>query len=325
MLSTYTWEKPFSRSFRFTFWLLLALVIAAVMWAYVAHKQIYIVARGSLEPKGQVITLATPVAGRVVAVHVEPWEDVQGGEVLFELDALGTNEEQSDLELAKREAELTETLHAVAIAEEDVVQQTRLFTQNKELWDAGALAKNDYLVAEENLRKAQETVAQLKARLESNQLAKKQSEGERRIFVKSETSGRVSELAVRSSGAVVSYGEPLAHVLPENVPLIFRAFISEASRPRLQVGSKAEIAWNGLPRQKYGVTPGEVSAVSPTVSVQDGQALYEIEIRARGLELSYQDKKETVLPGMAGEVRIISKNQRVLFLIWDWLRGVRVE
>jgi multidrug resistance efflux pump len=167
MTSSYTWEKPFSNSFRFTFYLLLTLALAGLCWGYWTKTQVYVLVPGSLEPKGQMITLAAPVAGRVVSVTATPWAEVQKGDVLFELDALGTNNEQSQLQLSIKEAELREVQHSLAVASEDVSQQQRLFGQATELWEAGAIPKNDYLLAQENLNKAAETVAQLEARLEN--------------------------------------------------------------------------------------------------------------------------------------------------------------
>jgi multidrug resistance efflux pump len=322
MTSSYTWEKPFSNSFRFTFYLLLAFVIAGLGWGYWTKTQVYVLVPGSLEPKGQMITLAAPVAGRVVSVTATPWAEVQKGDVLFEFDALGTNSEQSQLQLSIKEAELREVQHSLAVAQEDVSQQQRLFGQARELWEAGAIPKNDYLLAEETLNKSKETLAQLEARLETATLTLTQTQQNSSFTIRSETAGRIAQLAVRNEGDIVSYGTPLAEVLPDDVPLIFKALAPESSRPKLRVGAEAEIAWNGLPRQKYGVTSGKVVAISPTAVVKDGRAVYEVEIEMERLELSYKDKVQQVLPGMAGEVRVISSKQNVLGLLWDWLRGV---
>jgi multidrug resistance efflux pump len=325
MTTSYTWEKPFAKSFRFTFYLLLALVLAGLTWAYWTKTQVYVLVPGSLEPKGQMVTLAAPVAGRVVNVKATPWASVQKGEVLFEIDALGTNQEQSQLQLSIKEAELREAEHSVAAAKEDVTQQQRLYEQAVLLWEAEAIPKNDYLLAQENFNKAKETLAQLEARLETATLALEQTQQNSSFIIISETTGRVAQLTVRNEGDIVSYGTPLAEVLPDNVPLIFKALAPESSRPKLKVGASAEIAWNGLPRQKYGVSQGEVVAISPTVIAKDGQAVYEIEIAVQSLELRHKDKMQTVLPGMAGEVRIISSRQNVLSLVWDWLRGVNKD
>lgn len=325
MTSSYVWEKPFSKSFRFTFYLLLAFVLAGLAWGYWTKTQVYVLVPGSLEPKGQMVTLAAPVNGRVVRVAASPWAEVRQGQILFEIDALGTNNEQSQLQLNIKEAELREVEHSLAIAKEDVTQQQRLFEQTVELWEAGAVPKNDYLAAQESFNKSKETLAQLEARLETATLSLTQTQQNKNVIIKSETIGRIAQLAIRNEGDIVSYGAPLAEVLPDNVPLIFKALAPESSRPKLRVGATAEIAWNGLPRQKYGVSKGQVLAISPTAIVKDGRAVYEIEIAVESLELSYKDKTQTVLPGMAGEVRVISSKQNVLSLIWDWLRGINKD
>lgn len=325
MTSSYTWEKPFTKSFRFTFWLLLAFVIAALAWGYWTKAQVYVLVPGNLEPKGQMLSIAAPVAGRIVKVTATPWAEVAEGETLFEIDALGSNLEQSQLQLAIKQAELNETQHSVAVAREDVTQQLRLFEQATQLWEAGAVPKNEYLAAQENFNKAKETLAQLEARLETATLALTQTQQNSSVIIQSKVSGRIAQLVIRNEGDIVSYGATLAEVLPSDVPLVFKAFASEANRPKLRVGAEAEIAWNGLPRQKYGVSSGKVVAISPTATIKDGRAGYEIEIVLESLGLRYQNKSQTVLPGMAGEVRIISSRQNVLGLIWDWLRGINKD
>lgn len=115
---------PFSRTLRslaadnFKIWML-GLLSAALMiggwiaWAIVARVPIYAVTeQARLEAGPDVYYIESPIAGRVVAVHVEVGKEVKTGEVLFELDAvdqqLDLREEQTRRSIVAPQISVTE-------------------------------------------------------------------------------------------------------------------------------------------------------------------------------------------------------------------------
>ena len=318
---THTWERPFNQGARLTFWLLLACVVAAVVWAALAKVQVYALTRGVLEPKGKMLVLAAPAAGRIVAVNAELWGEVTPGQALFELDAVGSDKAQSELQLAAKRAQLEEAQRSLALSQETLAQAERVYAQKATLWQAQAIPKNELLEAEEALAQAREALGQAQARLSATDLEGQQLEHDLKVGISSPEAGHVATLNVRHVGKVVSYGETLAEVLPQDVPLVFKAYARESDRAKIEAGARAEIAWNSFPRQKYGVTSGKVLGISPTSTDQDGQMVYEVEIGLNTLTINSSSKQLPILPGMAGEARIISARQSALSLLWDWLRG----
>ena len=79
-------ESPPSPVSRAVLWCLVALTVAATLWASVGHVDIVATAPGKLVPAGQVKLLQSLSAGTVKAIHVADGECVRAGQVLIELD-----------------------------------------------------------------------------------------------------------------------------------------------------------------------------------------------------------------------------------------------
>jgi HlyD family secretion protein len=93
------WERPVAARWRLVFWLMLALVGAALVWATLTEIEVYVVARGRLEPRSPGAVLGAPAAGRVTSIEVRPDETVDAGRVLAVLDALGTDADDTRFQL----------------------------------------------------------------------------------------------------------------------------------------------------------------------------------------------------------------------------------
>jgi multidrug resistance efflux pump len=101
------WERPVAARWRLVFWLMLALVGAVVVWAALTEIEVYVVARGRLEPRSPGAVLRAPIAGRVTGLEAKPDETVDAGAVLMVLDALGTDAEDTRFQLETQRARVT--------------------------------------------------------------------------------------------------------------------------------------------------------------------------------------------------------------------------
>ena len=317
---THTWEQPFNQGARVTLWLLVGCVAAGVVWAALTQVQVYALSRGVLAPTGKTVVVTASSAGRVTRVQTSLWSRVTPESTLFELDAVGSDAQQSALQRDAKRAQLEVETHALRLAQEAETQAQRLFDQNERLMAAGAVSKNDYLATEASLNGAHEALGQAQARLEVARSELAQLEQNLSVDIRSPVAGRVIALPVQYVGTV-SQNDVLAEILPEGVPLVFKAFAREADRAKLREGARAEVAWNSLPKQKYGVTSGRVVGISPTSTLRDGEMGYEIEIELEKLTVTTARSTQALLPGMAGEARVISSKQSALSLLWDWIRG----
>jgi len=100
-------ETPPSPAGRATLWIIIALSVAALLWAAIGKVDIVAVASGKLVPSGQVKVLQSLSAGTVKAIHVADGERVRAGQSLIELDPTMTQADQgrvtAELEAANQE------------------------------------------------------------------------------------------------------------------------------------------------------------------------------------------------------------------------------
>jgi multidrug efflux pump subunit AcrA (membrane-fusion protein) len=314
---TMEWHRPLWSGTRFTVWILIVLVIAAVAWASVTKMQVYALVQGKLEPKGNMIEANAGYGGRVLEVRVKPWDHVSKGDVLLVFDALATDARDSAAQLEKTKLEQEQALQALALAQVDVSSQQRLFDDQRVLYDIGAVARNDFENARDALRKAHLSVSQANARLAGARLEQRRLEERRRTVLFAPVSGQVASLSVEHPGELVAPGAKAAEIVPDGVPLVLRGYVAEADRPKLRGGAVAEVSWNAYPRQKYGFTAGRVTGISPTSAGR-----YEVLIGFDHLELRGEYGVRRLLPGMTAEARAIATTKTALEMLWDWVRGV---
>lgn len=84
-------------------------------------------------------------------------------------------------------------------------------------------------------------------------------------------SGTVQQLAVTTLGQVVTQGQPLLVIVPENQPMTVEALIPAADFGFIKAGQKVVIKLDAFPFDRYGVINGKVSRISQD-SVYDKDA-----------------------------------------------------
>ncbi len=318
----FEWEHPPARKSRWVLWSLLVLLGGLVMGAWVTPVQVYALAPGALEPRGQLLRLTAPTSGRLTFVGLQSGESVQKGQHLFTLDGLGSSPEEARLQLETSRAQAEEAARTLAQVREQLAQRQRIAQLQTRLYTAGAIARVEYLEALENLRQSEAAVRVAEARVATLKAQTKALESRRTTRVFSPASGRVLSLSGHRTGESVMAGQILAEILPQDVPLVFKAYLPERERPKLRRGALAEVAWNAFPRQRFGTSRGTVIRISPTTVVYNNQAVYELEIALESLQLASAEGSRQVVPGMVGEARIVAARRSALSLFWDWVRGV---
>ncbi len=316
------WELPPARKSRWVLWLLLLILGTLVVGAWLTPVQVYALAPGALEPRGQVLRVLAPSGGRLAYVGVQPGQLVQKGQRLYTLDGLGSSPEEARLQLQTAMAQAEEAVRTLAQVREQLAQRRRIAQIQTSLYQVGAIARVEYLEALENLRQAEAAVRVAEARVTTLRAQAQTLKSRRNIHLNSPATGRILTLSSHRAGEPVMAGQVLAEVLPQDVPLVFRAYLPERERPKLRAKAEAEVAWNAFPRQRFGTSRGTVERISPSTVVYNNQAVYEIEISLPSLTLSSAEGTRQVVPGMLGEARIVAARRSALSLLWDWVRGV---
>lgn len=317
------WERRQHRAPTVLVVTLLAGLVGAGLWASQAPVQIYALAVGTLEPRGEIVGVDASVSGRVTRVLVKPWQRVTKNQVLFEIDATGTDATDSKLQQDVLLAQLEEAERDAALIKNEWLEQSKQVSLIAELYGVGTVARLELETARTKLDRSKLTLQRSEIRIRSLGLQLQQLQRRSRLLMRSPSTGLLTQLTVRSTAQTVQAQSRLAEILPEGIPLEFRAVLPESERPKVRVGAKAEISWNGFPRTQFGVTNGKVLAISPISSgaTPATRTSFELRIVPDQLEIARSNGRRAV-PGLAGEVRIIASRKTMLELAWDWLRGL---
>ncbi len=141
--------------------------------------------------------------------------------------------------------------------------------------------------------------------------------------------GILATLNLRNPGQTVSAGEIIAQIVPNDIPLQIKAFVTPEHRSKLNEGQPALMRVSACPYPDYGTLNGTVSQISKdTITPQSARPAanqssapglgrnipptYEITIAPSHLHLSRGAAQCTIEVGMEGTVDVISREETVL-------------
>ena len=204
--------------------------------------------------------------------------------------------EAMDQEIQKEMAKLAEARDVQATTDSAYRQQTMT-----ELVDA----KQKLNTYQEELTKANETNVQSE--------------------ITAPVSGRVNQLAVHTVGGVVSEGQGLMMIVPEDATLEIEAYADNKDIGFIQQGQEAEVKVETFNFQKFGMVEAKVAEISPD-AVEPSKDNKERGGKYR-LALSIEDDKSGIelAPGMNVTAEIKIKKKRVIDFFLDPFRRYKDE
>ncbi|WP_425144803.1 efflux RND transporter periplasmic adaptor subunit [Deinococcus sp.] len=314
----YRWERPLNVGVRWTFWLLLALIAALLAWAAVARVEVYALVGGSAATLTPPASVTAPLGGHITALYVQSFQHVRRGQALLRLDVVGSDAQDSALQLSVQRDLITQAVRDQAALQAALSQKERAAEQAGALYRLGSGSRQDAQNAQADLDVALANIQKVEAQLQSARAQYQQLSRRQEVVLSSPADGQLTGLADLHVGLTVLAGQSLAQVVVAGEPLIFKGQGLESDRPKLRLGAEVELAWNGYPRQKYGVTHGTLAAVAPISSGNPGSAAaYDLQVRLADTRI----QGRPILPGMLAEARVISGRKTALALFWDWVRG----
>lgn len=223
-------------------------------------------------------------------------------------------EKESDVKsalakLAKAKAVVNPSLATVASARERAAQEN---------------AKGEANIAA--LKKEKQALIQQKIEIE-NQIGQSQTEIKQinmqlqKSIILATSDGIVLKLNLRNPGQVVRSSEPIAEIVPGNVPLAIKAVIATQDIEKIAVGYKTQLRIDACPYPDYGTLPGVVSGISPdAISPQNnntevknnGASYFEVTIQPQSLSLGSGSRQCRIQSGMGATAEIISKEETAL-------------
>ncbi len=205
------------------------------------------------------------------------------------------NAESMTEEIVKEQARLSEARDSLATIDSDYRQDT--MTQLVE-------AKKQLNAFQEELTKATETNAQS-------------------VITAPET-GRINQLAMHTVGGVVTEGQAIMMVVPEDAFLEAEVYADNKDIGFIELGQKAEVKVETFNFQKFGMVNAEVAEISP-------DAIVDTENRARNgkyrlyLSIGKDDSGISLQPGMNVTAEIKIKKKRIIDFFLDPFRQYKDE
>jgi len=200
----------------------------------------FIAGSGLIEPRSELINIASPVAGLVTEVFVEIGQDIRTGDALFEIDARSRT-----AELISAQSSVQVSIAQLADAKRlfEIVQSSRANNSQAVSRDQFETRKGAVEIAAAQLEKAKADEHFIRAELE-------------RLTVRAPIDGKVLQRRVRAgeyaSVSQGSVGEALL-ILGDVGELHVRVDVDENDAWRFKSGTKAEGFIRGNPQLKLGL------------------------------------------------------------------------
>jgi multidrug resistance efflux pump len=224
-------------------------VLALAVWAAVSLYQQYI--REPWTRDGQVraniVGIAPRVSGPIIHVLVHDNQQVQKGDLLFEIDP---TDFQAQVDIASGQVQNSEA--TLKQRQQDLDRQTNLYKNH-------VSAQQDFQNAQDNFSAAQAQLVSAKANLELAKLNLSYT----KVFAP--VPGYVTNMNT-SEGTYVTAGKQLI-ALVDTSSFWIAAYFKETQLPHIQVGQKTNLRIMGYDQQPF---EGVVRSIGWGVYVQDG-------------------------------------------------------
>lgn len=169
--------------------------------------------------------------------------------------------------------------------------------------------------------------------------------------LRSPADGQVQYLSVNTNGGVVTPGQTVATIVPDDAQLVVEAVLSNEDIGHVRLGQAVDIKIDTFPFQKYGTLPGEVTWISPDaeprspagidptetqksgdISRVPGKSglMYRIRIKPAQSALAFNDRKYPLTVGMTVQADIVTDRRRIIafFLapvVKHWDEGTKIR
>lgn len=220
----------------------------------------------------------------------------------------------AEAQIARMQAVLNPTTADLAIANERVTQeqakrQATLATFNREQ----ASLKQSYAEIQAQILREEKELQQINRQLENS-------------IIRATNNGIILQLNLRNPNQIVSSGDTIAQIVPENPELAIASTVATQDIDRVELGQTAKMRIDACPYSDYGILNGTVTGVSPDAIVttqsdrsfsaaNSNSSYFEVTLQPETNILSSKTRQCQLKPGMKAEVNIIAREETLLKFI----------
>jgi len=217
------------------------------------------------------------------------------------------------IQLQQREAEIEGELDSVTLSIprfQSSIDEAR-FKKQKELLDFRNKAKKELNEVNAEISRIRETQTALQDRV-------------RRTTLRSPVKGIVQRLYTNTIGGVVSPGNEVVEIVPQEDSLLIELKIKPADIASVHVEQTARLKFSAYDFAIHGSLPGQVSFVSAdTITNEEGQSFYLVRVKPEKDYLGHESSPLEIKVGMTTEADIVTDKKSILsYLMHPVNRGL---
>ncbi len=269
-------------------WALIGTTGLGIAWLVFARTEEIVIAKGKLEPIGEVKEIYLPIASVVKEILIKNGEEVEKNQILIKVDQKASK--QRLISLVKRkseiESQLTDTNNLI---NEKITSLKKNLELNKKILDSleillkeGAVSEIQFLSQKNKVIEIEASInqADLEGKREKSQLRARIVELKSQVVdaeenlnyksIKSPAKGIVFNLKLTSPGYVSQLNEPVLKIVPFNN---LEADVEIPSRKIgfIRTGQAVDISIDSFPSTDFGVLKGKVLSVGSDALPPDQQ------------------------------------------------------
>jgi len=242
---------------------------------------------------------------------------------------------ETELQLSERKYSRNESMLVKGgMSETDLDNSQAQLLQSKRSYLSflGSLKSNEMTITSQEKailelkEQNQSSIEQFERTLEDNvaMLKKVVGDWKSKYLISSPIKGKVTLTKFWSENHVISGGERLATIVPENSngnTIICRANVPSSSIGKVETGQKVNLKLSGFPFMQYGMLLGRVSSIS--LVPENNEYIVEIQLD-EGMKSNYSEQLKLVQE-MEGTAEIITRKSRLINRFINPLRSIISE
>lgn len=268
--------------------------------------------------------VTSQINSEIIQINVKEGDYVKKGQVLAVLNGKDMNNEikqaQERLELSKltmsESVEKEQQAYDSAVLAKDDVK--RKMEQNKALFEAGAIAEEEYLMSKEEFEKASNTVKNFNAvngkivasraqqksiEVESNAIALKRQELDK-LIIKSPINGTITRVNARLGRYANDTENKAAMFVIEDLKnLKMKVRVAENQIGKIRLGQTVSITANIIGEE---VLSGVVESIAPSGEDKDGSGTQKV----IPITIKILTKSERMIPGVNAKAKIMIESRK---------------
>ena len=269
-------------------WALIGTTGLGIAWLVLARTEEIVIAKGKLEPIGEVKEIYLPTTSVVKEILIKNGEEVEKNQILIKVDQEASNQRLISLIKSKSEIEsqLTDTNNLInekiTSLKKNLELNKKILNSLKILLKEGAVSEIQFLSQKNKVIEIEASInqADLEGKREKSQLRARIVELESQVVdaelnlnyksIKSPAKGIVFNLKLTSPGYVSQLNEPVLKIVPFNN---LEADVEIPSRKIgfIRTGQSVDISIDSFPSTDFGVLKGKVLSVGSDALPPDPQ------------------------------------------------------